>query len=90
MSPLRWTAAALSLPLVLAVASPAVAKGPAIINYKNCATVHLHYKGGVAKPHATDKRRSGGHAKYKPYVNAALYAANAHSDRDKDGIACEQ
>jgi hypothetical protein len=85
----RVASAVLSLPIVLVLASPAVAKGPAIIDYKNCTNVHVHYKGGIAKPHAVDKRASG-HAKYKPFVNAALYAANAHSDRDKDGIACEQ
>jgi hypothetical protein len=46
----RFASAALSLPLVLALASPALAKGPAIVDYKNCDTVHLHYKGGIAKP----------------------------------------
>jgi hypothetical protein len=85
----RWVSAALSVPLLLAAATPALAKGPAIVDYKNCTKVHVHYKGGIAKPGAKDKRASG-HAKYKPYVNAALYAANKHSDRDKDGIACEQ
>ena len=86
----RWASAALSLPVVLGLAAPAQAKAPLIIDYKNCATVHLHYKGGIARPGAKDVRKGGGHARYKPFVNAQLYAANAHSDRDKDGIACEQ
>ena len=47
------------------------------------------YKGGVSRKGAVDKRASG-HAKYKPYVNDDLYAANKKSDRDNDGIACEQ
>jgi hypothetical protein len=83
----------LAVPLVLTLAATegsAAAKGPAIVDYRNCATVHQHYLGGIARPHAVDRRRSGGRARYKPVVNAALYAANAHRDRDKDGIACEQ
>ena len=58
--------------------------------YKNCTEMHKRYKGGVARVGARDKRASGGRAKYKPYVNTGLYNANTKSDRDKDGIACEQ
>jgi hypothetical protein len=53
--------------------------------YKNCTEMHKRYKGGVARTGARDPR-----ARYKPYVNTDLYNANKKSDRDKDGIACEQ
>jgi hypothetical protein len=57
--------------------------------YANCTAMHQDYKGGVARPGAVDKRASGS-AKYKPHYDQALYDANTKSDRDKDGIACEQ
>jgi hypothetical protein len=52
--------------------------------------MHHTYKGGVARKGAHDRRRSGGHARYEPYVSTALYKANSGMDRDRDGIACEQ
>jgi len=57
--------------------------------YKNCTEMHKRYKGGVARVGARDKRASG-RARFKPYVNTGLYNANKKSDRDRDGIACEQ
>ncbi|QXC63409.1 excalibur calcium-binding domain-containing protein [Aquihabitans sp. G128] len=41
-------------------------------------------------PGAVDVRTGGGHAKYAPKWDKALYDANAGSDRDGDHIACEQ
>ncbi|RZS86890.1 excalibur calcium-binding domain-containing protein [Motilibacter rhizosphaerae] len=67
---------------------PAAASGAR--HFANCTQMHTVYIGGVARPGATDKRRHGGHAKYAPKVSAALYNANSGSDRDHDGIACEQ
>jgi len=58
--------------------------------YSNCTQMHQDYKGGVARSGAQDRRANGGHARYAPYVNTGLYNANAKSDRDKDGVACEQ
>jgi hypothetical protein len=29
-------------------------------------------------------------AKYRPYTSTKTYNLNAFSDRDKDGVACEQ
>jgi Excalibur calcium-binding domain len=86
----RLYAAALVVPLVLVTPAAAQAKAPKIVAYQNCAAVHQHYNGGIAKVGAKDKRKGGGHAKYKPYVSTALYAANVTMDRDHDGIACEQ
>jgi hypothetical protein len=66
-----------------------VAPAPSAKQYANCTAMHVDYKGGVARPGAVDQRASG-HAKYAPVYSAALYDANSGSDRDNDGIACEQ
>ncbi|CAN5687314.1 hypothetical protein BH10ACT1_BH10ACT1_01910 [soil metagenome] len=58
--------------------------------FANCTAMNAKYKGGVGVPGAVDKRTGGGHAKYVPKWDKALYDANAKSDRDKDKIACEQ
>ena len=58
--------------------------------YANCDAVHVDYKGGIARKGAKDKRRGGGHARYAPRVDTALYNVNSGKDRDHDGIACEQ
>lgn len=55
--------------------------------YKNCTALQAKYPSGVAKPGAVDKQ---GKAKGSPKIDAALYKANAHLDRDKDGWACER
>ena len=72
---------------VTAAGAEAVAKAQ---TFKNCTEMHKTYKGGVARKGAVDKRTNGGHAKYKPYVDTPTYNANSQSDRDNDGIACEQ
>lgn len=81
--------AAVVLSLSLLAASATVVPAQAATTYKNCTAMHKKYQGGVARKGAHDKRASG-HAKYKPHVSTALYNANKKSDRDKDGIACEQ
>ena len=71
----------------------AAAAGPtpaAARHFPNCTAMHRVYKGGVARPGAHDKRAHGGHARYQPKVSLSLYNANKSSDRDHDGIACEQ
>jgi hypothetical protein len=88
---LRTFAIAVALAVGSLVLMPAISADAARVPvYKNCTAVHQKYKGGIAKNGAKDKRRGGGHAKYKPYVNTALYLANKKMDADKDGIACEQ
>lgn len=57
------------------------------MTFINCSELNKIYKGGVALPGATNK---GGATRYKPKINASLYAANKKSDRDRDGIACEK
>jgi hypothetical protein len=76
----------------LVVGIPLVSAGPAdaaATTYANCTAMHAVYKGGVARSGAKDKRANGGHAAHKPYVSTALYNANKKSDRDGDGVACE-
>lgn len=56
--------------------------------FKNCTAMHKVYKHGVGKRGAHD------HTSGTPVTNFkrsnALYRANKKSDRDHDGIACEQ
>lgn len=75
--------------VALAPSAGAAAKPAPAKRYANCTAMHRVYKGGVARPGAHDKRSGGGHARYAPYASAR-YNANKVSDRDKDGIACEQ
>ena len=66
-----------------------VAPAPSAKQYANCTAMHVDYKGGVALPGAVDHRASG-HAQYAPFYSTSLYDANSGSDRENDGIACEQ
>jgi hypothetical protein len=62
--------------------SPAAAAN----TYANCTELRKDYPGGVARPGAVNQ---GGATKNTPHYDNALYEANTKSDRDKDGIACE-
>jgi len=94
----RWAPRFLALvaPALLAAGLVAATAGPAaaakVREFDNCTAMHKvsAFKGGIAKPYARDKRASGGTAKYAPYRSLKGYNLNASSDRDKDGIACEQ
>jgi hypothetical protein len=68
---------------------PASGGGGTAREYANCTELRRDYRGGVARPGAVDSRPNGGQARYRPHYDAALYEANRKSDRDKDGIACE-
>ena len=84
MTPMLKTGGLLGIVVVLIVGShPAYAA----TKYKNCTELQKVYTSGVAKPGAVDKQ---GKAKGTPKVDAKLYKANAHLDRDKDGWACER
>jgi hypothetical protein len=75
---------------VLFLPAQAATATSSVHHFKNCTDMHRTYKGGVARKGAHDKRRNGGHARYKPHVSTTLYNANKSMDRDHDGIACEQ
>lgn len=69
---------------VVTVAGPA----DAATHYANCTAMHQVYKYGVARSDAAaDRQQRTGH--YRPAVRPNVYEANAGSDRDKDGTACE-
>lgn len=79
----------MSLGLILGLSFGYTAEAaPTVKSYKNCTELNKVYKGGVSK--ASNVKNKGGKTKYKPLVNAKLYAANKTKDRDKDGIACER
>jgi hypothetical protein len=78
-------------PVVQPAPRPAPApERPSAKEYANCTAMRLDYKGGVARPGAVDRRANGERAKYTPVYSGSLYNANTKSDRDKDGVACEQ
>ncbi|QHW29929.1 excalibur calcium-binding domain-containing protein [Paenibacillus rhizovicinus] len=81
----------LALTLLLSLAAGSAVHGTASAaakTYRNCTELNKDYKGGVAR--SASVKNKGGKTKYKPFVSQALYDANAKSDRDKDGIACEK
>ena len=69
--------------------------GPAgaATTFANCTAMHKKYPHGVGKSGARDLI-SGRYIRGKSVttfkVSTALYTANKKSDRDKDGVACEQ
>lgn len=88
----RITVATLVALIVLVISSPVDAstkcdprrqKCPgAAVRYKNCTELRKVHPRGVAR----DAKAAGASG---ATVDAATYKANAGSDRDKDGIACE-
>ena len=78
--------------VVAPIAVTAAPADAAARSFANCTAMHkvYAYRGGIKKVGAHDKRTDGGHAKYAPYVSTKRYNLNAKSDRDHDGVACEQ
>ena len=68
---------------------PAPAPAPGAKTYANCAALNVDYPHGVARAGAVDHVTSGTPVTNFT-VNDAVYNANAGSDRDGDGIACEK
>jgi len=59
------------------------------VTFANCTKLRAVYPHGVGRPGAVDVT-TGAPPVTTFLVSAALYAANSGSDRDKDGVACEQ
>jgi hypothetical protein len=55
--------------------------------FPNCKAVNKVHKHGIAKNAKRAKLATG--LTGRPFVSAALYAANQSKDRDHDGVACE-
>ncbi len=81
-------AAALSVVSVGLVALPAQAAHAAPKRFANCTAMNKVYAHGVGRPGAVDSTSGKRVTTFKR--DTALYNANASSDRDKDGIACEK
>lgn len=79
-----------------ATATPAAAGAspsmmiPTAKKYQNCTQLNKKYKHGVGKKGARDKVSGRTKPVRNFTVSSAVYKANRHSDRDKDGIACEK
>ncbi|WP_075204339.1 excalibur calcium-binding domain-containing protein [Haematomicrobium sanguinis] len=60
--------------------------------FKNCTELTKKYPHGVGKKGARDlaNGKPKRNAKNLHRVDNALYTANKHLDRDRDGIACER
>ena len=67
---------------ILLLSTPVSAMQPEK-KFKNCTELRKKYPNGVAK-----SAKAAGSTGAK--VSLAIYNANKSSDRDKDGIACEQ
>jgi hypothetical protein len=80
-------AALIALSLVVVGYLPAQAQ-PAK-RYANCTALNRAYPAGVARSSSAASKavRDG---MRRPKVSASLYRDNAGSDRDRDGVACEQ
>lgn len=55
--------------------------------FKNCKAVNKVHAHAIAKNAKAAKSATG--LTGRPFVSAALYAANKSKDRDHDGVACE-
>ena len=93
------TAIALSAALGLVPAQTALAGAPAAAATAQVAAVAApsliiptakKYKHGVGRKGARDKVSGRTKPVRNFKVSTAIYNANRHSDRDKDGIACEK
>ncbi|SDC73273.1 excalibur calcium-binding domain-containing protein [Nocardioides lianchengensis] len=79
---------ALAATPVVLVSTSASAEAAKPRVFANCDAMHRVYPHGVGKPGARDKTSGKPVTSFKR--SKALYQANAKSDRDKDGIACEK
>ena len=73
-----------------AAAPPLVDTSAGLRDYANCTELKSDYPHGVGQTGAVDKVSGGGAPVTTFTRNDELYAINAGSDRDGDGIACEQ
>ncbi len=57
--------------------------------FKNCTAMHRQYPHGVGRLGAVDQVRGPTKPVTHFYRSNDIYAANAKSDADHDGVACE-
>jgi hypothetical protein len=88
MNMLGKTMVAAACTAVLAAPLGVAGSADAATRFANCTAMHHVYKHGVAKSTAAANHQvRAGYG--RPAVKPKVYAANAFSDRDKDGTACE-
>lgn len=58
--------------------------------YANCTALHADYPHGVGRKGARDRVRGRTDPVTTWVVSTKTYDLNTRSDRDKDGVACEQ
>jgi hypothetical protein len=80
----------LVLALVTAVTGSTAVAAPRATSYRNCTALNQVYPHGVGRSGAHDKVRGSTTPVSNFTRNTAVYNANTKSDRDKDGVACEQ
>ncbi len=80
-------AAATAVALVVPVSADAV---PASKSYSNCTALHSDFPHGVGRSGAHDRVRGSTRPVTNFTRNTRVYTENRGSDRDGDGVACEQ
>jgi hypothetical protein len=73
--------------VVVPVSADAV---PASRSYSNCTALHSDFPHGVGRSGARDRVRGSTRPVTNFARNTRLYNQNRGSDRDGDGVACEQ
>lgn len=87
----RTTAKAAPKPAATTAAvAPVAPAPPAETVFANCTAMHQVYPHGVGRAGAVDHVSGTSKPVTDFYVDTALYNANAGSDADGDGIACEK
>jgi len=82
--------AAVATAAALPVAVPTADAARPAKSYANCSALHRDYPHGVGRSGARDHVRGSTRPVTNFKVNTRLYQANRGSDRDRDGVACEQ
>ena len=84
---IRTCVAVLTATAIAALAPAPDASAVVVRHFANCTAMHRVY------PHGVGRRGAHDHTSGTPvtnfFRNNALYSANSGSDRDHDGIACE-
>jgi hypothetical protein len=81
------TAAAMALAVIGPVSAEAL---PPSKSYSNCTALHSDFPHGVGRSGAHDRVRGSTRPVTNFTRNTQVYNQNQGSDRDGDGVACEQ
>lgn len=90
VAPPSITKAVAKPPVTTAIAPAAPPPPPTETVFANCTAMHQVYPHGVGRAGAVDQVSGTSKPVTDFHVDTALYNANAGSDADGDGIACEK